>query len=432
MKKLYSIIIATTLIFCLSACDNNSSNENLQKTEFKADSLSHSIKASENLDEELEKIDIQGNENIELTEFALNLLKQCAKENKEKNTNSLISPISVFSALAMVENGAKAETLKQMETCLGIELDKTNKFFKLYNDNLAKDEKQKLKIANSIWINDVKRLKVNQSFLQKNKDYYDSDIFKIKFEENALAEINSWVKQKTDNMVPKILDKISKDAVIYLVNAVSFDADWEEKYEIERPLKADFMQEDYTTQKVELMPSDEHFYLENENSTGVIKYYKGEKYAFVALLPNMGITMDEYLDSLSGQKINDIIKNRSEEKVITYIPKLEIEYSLSLNESLINMGMKDAFNVNLADFTDMAISERGNIYINRVIHKTFIKIDEKGTKAAASTVVETADGCAIQEIKPKVVRLDRPFLYMIYDMENDLPVFMGTVMKIEN
>ena len=367
--------------------------------------------------------DLSGN-NSAVTDFAVRLFK--ASEESGKNT--LISPLSVLCALAMTANGAEDETLQQMEDVLGMTTEEMNLYIYSYMQNLPQDEKYKLSLANSIWFTDHERFTVNQDFLQTTADYYGADIYKTPFNEQTCKDINNWVKEKTDGMIPSALDKIPADALMYLINALAFDAEWADIYEKYQVKDGEFTKEDGTKQKCELMYSTESNYFEDAKATGFLKYYKSGKYAFVAMLPKEGVSVSEYIASLSGESLNEMLSNPEHTTVYTSIPKFETSYSVEMTEILKSMGMTEAFDPNNADFAGLGSSTGGNISISRVIHKTFISVEEKGTKAAAVTIVEPGDGAAMEPEQPKEVYLDRPFVYMLIDCENNIPFFVGTMM----
>ncbi len=433
IKKITGIILALCLM--LSACSQEGKEDKKEnKTETKTEKLSEniSIEVNGDIEKTYEKTELKGDENQALTDFGLKLLKASLKNDSKDDTkpeNVLVSPLSIFECLNMVENGAKENTLREMEETMGLEVNQGNKWFKGYNNFLEEDKEQKLFIANSIWFKNSKELKVEKTFLEKNAFYYNADIYKRAFDDGLKDEINQWVSEKTNKMINEILDKVPEDAVMYLINAISFVSDWEEQYEEDEVFDSEFTLEDGSEEEIELMYSEEYEYLENDNSTGIIKPYKNGKFAFVALLPNEDIKIKDYLESLSAEEIHSMIKNRSEEEVYTYIPKFQSDYGIELGKILQEMGMKDAFHVNNADFSELAILQNGNISISKVIHNTHIEVDERGTKAAASTMVEMEDE-AIMEEETKTVRLDRPFVYMIYDMEMDIPIFMGYLLKV--
>ena len=363
--------------------------------------------------------------NPEVTDFAVRLFKAGAKDGE----NVLISPLSVLYALAMTANGAQEETLAQMEEVLGVSAGTLNEYLFEYMKNLPQGEDYALKPANSVWFPDDGRFTVNDDFLQTIADYYKAEIYKAPFDNNTLRDINIWVNEKTDGMIPEILDEIP-EAVMYLVNALAFEAEWQEPYTEYQVREGEFTREDGTKQKAEFMYGTESAYLEDENATGFMKSYKDGKYAFVALLPKEGVSLAEYTDSLDGKALSELLANPKAGTVYTSIPKFETEYSAEMSDTLKSMGMTDAFDSDVADFLKLGRSDAGNIFINRVLHKTFISVGEKGTKAGAATVVDMFDNAA-DPTEAKKIYLDRPFVYMLVDCENNIPFFIGTMADME-
>lgn len=362
-----------------------------------------------------------------LTDFAVRLFQASAEEGE----NTLISPLSVLSALSMTANGAKEETLLQMENVLGMPTEELNNYLYSYMKTLPQGKNYKLNLANSIWFTDRERFTVKEEFLQLNADYYGADIYKAPFDNTTLKDINNWVKDKTDGMILEILDKIPQNAVMYLVNALAFEAEWANVYKENQVHNDVFTQEDGKTQEATFMYGEENSYLEDKNATGFVKYYKDNKYAFVALLPNEDVSVSEYVKGLDGEYLNRLLENRQEITVNTAIPKFETEYSTEMSEVLCKMGMVDAFDEDKANFTELGTSTKGNIYIDQVLHKTFISVGEKGTKAGAATVVAMTDKTAAKVMEePKKVYLDRPFVYMLIDCETNIPFFVGTMMNV--
>ena len=354
-----------------------------------------------------------------VTDFALGLLQNSSEAGK----NTLVSPLSVLYALSMVANGADGNTLAQMEAVLGESVGVLNAFLGSY------DTGEELHLANGIWYKDDPGLSVEESFLQTNADYYGAGIYKAPFDETTLQDINGFVEENTDGMVKDILDKIPQDAVMYLVNALAFDGKWEEVYRENQVWESIFTTETGTQQEMELMYSEEGKYLEDDLATGFIKYYADRRYAFVALLPKEGVTVSDYVEGLTGEHLQKLLGNAQQVTVNAAIPKFETAFDTELSNILKAMGMTDAFDSSLADFTGMATHTDGNIFISRVLHKTFISVAEQGTKAGAATVIEAAaEGAIEQDIKR--VTLDRPFVYMILDTETNTPIFMGTLMNM--
>ena len=359
-------------------------------------------------------------------DFSLELFKKASSEEK----NSLISPLSVLLALAMTANGADTQTLSEMETVLGgdIGLEELNEYLFSYVQNLPRDKKARVDIANSIWFQeDEDQLLVEKDFLQKNADYYNAAAYKSPFDGQTLKDINNWVKENTDGMIDKILDQISPAAVMYLINAVVFDAQWDTVYKKNNIHQGEFTNLDGTNQTAEFMHSEESIYLDDGRATGFIKPYADNKYSFVALLPNEGITVGDYIQGLTGEGFLQTIDGAVNTAVSAALPKFSYDYTIQMNAALLNLGMPTAFSPEAADFSKLGKSAGGNIYIGEVLHKTFIQVDELGTKAGAVTKVEMKCGSVMET---KVVRLDRPFVYAIIDNASKLPVFIGAVMEI--
>ena len=356
------------------------------------------------------------------SDFSVELFKKSFYDNQ----NTLISPLSVTLALAMTANGANGQTKSEMETLLGkdIPLEQLNSYLCGLTDELTSDDGFTLCTANSIWFrDDENRLKIENKFLQTNADYYKAAAYKRPFDSSTCDEINKWVSDNTDGMVDKILDEIPYEAIMYLINAVSFDAEWESEYYEHQVCYADFTDANGNKTDVRMMSSDENTYLKGKNCTGFMKNYKGSEYSFAALLPDKDMDISDFISSLSGSELNSILSNAESCTVETKMPKFEYEYSAVLNDALASLGMPTAFDESKADFSGIGKSTVGNISIGKVIHKTKIEVNEKGTKAGAAALVEMVDsGCAINE---KQVFLNRPFVYMIIDNSTSLPLFIG-------
>ena len=365
-----------------------------------------------------------------VAQFSTQLLHQLYAENE----TVVYSPLSILYALAMTANGAEGETLAQMEQVMGLSVDQLNSYLYSTVNLLPSDEGYDFDIANSVWIkDDEEKFEVNQQFLQTVKNYYLAQIFKSEFDNDTLKDINNWVAQQTNGQIQNILDRIDPDAVMYLVNALNFEAQWQEQYEEYSVQDGQFTRSDGTVQDAQFMYGSEYGYLSDENTAGFIKYYKDHTYAFVALKPQQ-TDISSYVQSLNGEKITTLLENISHEKVITSIPKFETTFDTEMSAIFKALGMTDAFDYRLADFSSRgtAQAEGGNLCIGRIIHKAFIRVAEQGTQAGASTVVEMiTEGAMLEETPPKEVYLDQPFVYMVIDTQNNLPLFMGTVCEIE-
>jgi len=356
--------------------------------------------------------------------FGWELLQETNNKQSESE-NILLSPMSAFISLQMTALGAEGKTKEEMTEVLHTGL---NDYVHEFAVNLPEGAGCEIHMANSIWFKDTCEIEVKKEFLQWGKEAFGAQIFKAPFDDSTLQDINAWVKKNTDDKIENILDEISEDAVLYLINALSFDAEWEKIYNETEVWKDVFTKEDGTERLVSMLHSDENTYLENESVTGFVKYYKDRKYAFVALLPKEGKTVNECIDELSGERIAELIRQASNTKTEVTIPKFSVEYSVLLNEMLIEMGMTEAFHEEWADFDAMADSKGGNIFISRVLQKTFLSVDERGTLAGAATVTEMANKMAL--LHKKKVELTRPFIYMVVECEYNEPLFLGTMMDV--
>ena len=358
--------------------------------------------------------------------FALQLLQEAIKEEKE---NLLLSPLSVQLALAMTANGAGGETRQEMQTLLGgeIPLELLNEYLYTYVGGLPNGNNSKLTIANSIWYRDEdSRLQVEEAFLQTNGDYYGAQIYKAPFDGQTVKDINNWVSEKTDGMIDGIVDEISSDTVLYLINALAFDAKWDRAYKKHEVGNRIFCTDSGEEISAEMMYSTEWQYLDDGKATGFLKDYKGGSYTFAALLPEENMTVWDYIKGLTPETLLTLLDNpKTGMGGRVGLPKFTFDYELSMNDTLKHLGLQRAFSSEMADFSSMAYSTHGNICIGDVLHKTHISVDEEGTKAAAATKVEIVEECAAME--EWSVILDRPFVFMILDRETKLPVFMGVV-----
>ena len=359
----------------------------------------------------------QPDRSTEAADFALKLFQ----ESLDGERNTLVSPLSVLLALGMTANGADGETLAQMEHTLGSDVENLNYY--LYS--LMDGQSDQLKLANAIWFRDH-GLTVKDTFLETNTNYYQADLFQAPMNAATAGEINAWVEEHTDRMIPGIIDELDPDTVMCLVNALAFDAKWEEIYLEHQVDESTFNAANGLPRTVEYMNSQEYAYLEDENATGFVKYYEGRNYAFAALLPNEGVSIEDYVNSLTGASLRDLLAIPQQITTYATMPKFETEYDAELSEVLKAMGMTDAFDADGADFSRMATAEY-NIYISQVLHKTEISVAEEGTRAAAVTAVIAAYGAAPIE-DYRTVTLNRPFVYMIFDCQENVPLFLGTLL----
>jgi len=364
-----------------------------------------------------------------LCDFTGEVFKRSFLESTEKGENVMVSPLSVMLALAMTANGADTDTFTEMESVLTdewLELEVLNRLLSAYTHNLPSTEMSKLNIANSIWFRD-KGFTVNDDFLGINSEFYAAEIRKAPFNKTTLNEINSWVSEKTDNMIEKIIDEISDETMMFLINAIAFDAEWQTHYSTGQIKTRNFVTRDNAVMPTDFMHSNEYKYIETDNATGFLKPYKDNHYSFMALLPDENVTIDDFIANIDSNLFLNLDSLVSDEKVVTAMPKFKFDYTIVMNDLLKSMGMPKAFSGE-ADFSKLGKSDSGNIFISEVLHKTFIEVDERGTRAGAATSVDVTLTASLDE--PKIVTLDRPFVFAIIDNDTNLPIFIGSLLEI--
>ena len=392
-------------------------------------------------------------------DFAVALFQQ----NVAESDNVLVSPLSVLYALGMTANGADGETRAQMEEVLGASVDDLNAYLHAYDQTLAANAAAAapiadlddmdaaegaeggtddaeggteggdaatgpLKLANALWIKNG--FDVRQPFLQTNADHYGAGAFRAPFDQGTAGDINAWVNEHTDGMIESVLDDIPPEAVMYLVNALAFDATWVSPYDEGAVEEGTFTAADGTQQKAQMMSSTEDLYLEDGEAAGFVKPYREGSFAFVALLPPEGMSVQDYAATLTGERLQDILDDARPAAVQATMPKFESEFDTDLSTSLKALGMPDAFDPDVADFTRLS-EDADALCIGSVLHKTHIAVDEQGTKAGAATVVGMSKMSAMGPDEEKTVCLDRPFVYLIVDQQANLPVFIGTLTTLE-
>lgn len=360
-----------------------------------------------------------------MADFSLSLFQGLVTKDGE---NDLVSPLSALLCLAMMANGADGETKAQMEEAFGMDVDTLNRSLYAFTSSLYRADDCKLNLADSIWFRDDEdRLHVNEAFLQTNADWYDAQIYAAPFDHTTLKDINAWCKHYTDGMIEKMLDTIDADTVMYLINALTFDAKWATKYEKGDIADGQFTNYDGTQKAVQMLSSEEKTYLSADGIRGFAKNYAGDKYSIVALLPDEGADIYEYITTLDGAAWLSLWNARKTASVKVKMPEFTCRSNRNLNDTLKAMGMTDMFREN-ADFSRLGHSADGNLYCSEVCQKVFIQVDCNGTKAAAITWGDIKGEAAPME--PLRVVLDRPFVVAIVDNATGLPIFIGAITNL--
>ena len=364
--------------------------------------------------------------------FGINLFKEVLKA-EEPEENVMISPLSVSLALAMTYNGADGDTKEAMEKTLelsGLTVDEINENYKTLIDALVSvDPKVLMSIANSIWYKQT--FEVEQDFIDINQNYFNAEVSPLDFNDpDAVITINNWVADKTNDKITEILDYIPADAVMYLINAIYFKGVWKYEFDESDTEEKPFYLNDGTTKDVPMMVQEASFnYFSNDILQAVEMPYGAGNYSMIILLPQYNKTPDDIIDQLNNENWNSWLNEFYEaEKVQIHLPKFKFEYKNQLNDELINLGMGIAFDPYDADFSK--INPDWQLFISRVIHKSFIEVNEEGTEAAAVTLVEI---CGVSsEVETGIhFYVNQPFIFAIKEKYTNTIIFMGKVMEPE-
>jgi len=355
-------------------------------------------------------------------DYSWNLLRESALNMG----NVLVSPASVYLALAMTLNGSDSTTRSAMLEALsakGLNLDQLNSAGRDWMTLLMNTGgKTRLSIANSIWFRDG--FDADPAFLQRNADYFSAAARTLDFSDPAaVGVINGWVNNATNNTIDKIIEQIDPDVVMYLINAVYFNAEWQTKFDALNTYERTF-RSPFGDSNVKFMHDTRTMtYLDDGSTTGVQLPYSDGRFAFVALLPEDGTSARDLVAAMDGKTLGTLLATRQEASVELALPKFEIRYEDSLVDEMTTLGMGEAFVGGQADFSLMNAGRRKDLYISEIRHKTFIRVDEDGTEAAAVTSVEVrVTSAPMGEIS---LTFDRPFIYGIVDTATGLPLFLG-------
>ena len=363
--------------------------------------------------------------------LACNMLKIIASQHSE---SFIFSPISLEYALAMVNNGAAGETENQIRDVIGFgdrSVKEVNEFYKYLTENLLNvDNTVAMNIANAQVFNTAigDESKYNKDYKNALTGYYNA-LFEgydfAKDNKKALSAINSWASKQTEGMINPLLDELDPYSATLLMNAIYFKGSWADKFDSSFTRKEDFTKGDGAKTKVDMMnhTSNVSYYFD-KNCSAISKTYGNGAFKMTFILPDEGITTAELAKGLDRTALERIIKRKGSEEVIIKIPKFETSFTIELNDMLKSLGMVDAFNPTKADFSSM--SSHLSLYISRVLQKARIKVEEKGTEAAAVTVIDMKLTSAIPSPgEPLTFYATRPFLYTISEVSTGAILFMG-------
>ncbi|PZO38469.1 MAG: proteinase inhibitor I4 serpin [Pseudanabaena frigida] len=361
--------------------------------------------------------------------FGFNLFDRIAQQDKNKNI--FISPLSVSIALSMVYNGANGETQQEIARTLelqGIKIYDVNSFNQRIRQSLESGDKNvELNIANSLWVR--KDIPIERSFLNIVKDFYQSEIRNLDFDNpSSIATINSWVKQQTKGKIDKILDRIDRDHLFFIINTLYFKGTWVNPFLKSGTEMKPFTLGDGTKNQYPAMSQwGEYLYYDAPTFQAISLPYgsrsrtSSRRFSMEIFLPRRESNLADFQKQLTAKNWQDWSSKFALKGGFIQIPRFEIQYEINLNSVLQKLGMKIAFSP-AAEFRNL-FSEKA--FINEVKHKTFINVNEEGTEAAAVTLVGATRGGGVSAEFKMIV--DRPFFFAISDRETGTILFMGAI-----
>ena len=303
----------------------------------------------------------------------------------------------------------------------GMSLQDVNKSYRSLIDLLRQlDPNVNFQLANSIWYR--QGFEVETTFVNLNQTYFDASVQPLDFADpSALTTINNWVNSNTNGKIKTILDDIPDEALMYLINAIYFKGAWTTRFDGGKTRDWSFTLSDGSMKSCRMMymRDAEFTYFATENfSAADLKYGSGD-YSMTILLPNVGANLDSLVEQMTAENWRDWLARLQPVKFDLGMPRFELEYELSAKDVLTALGMRIAFS-DVADFT--GINRLGGLFISEVKHKTYVKVDEEGTEAAAVTSVEIRPTSG-----PQSFVVDHPFVFVIHENRSGTILFMGKI-----
>jgi serine protease inhibitor len=357
--------------------------------------------------------------------FGIDLFKRIVVS--EPDTNIFISPLSVSMALGMAYNGADGQTATQMQNTLGLQELTVDEINQAYKDLIALfvglDEQVAFKIANSVWYSDA--YSPAGMFLQNLTTFFAAQVEAIDVLNPASVDvINDWVKENTEQKIDQIIDALDPTTVLLLINAIYFKGGWTEHFEPYNTTDAQFNIPDGSQVPCRIMSLTTYFdYYENDDYQAIDLKYGAGDYSMTLFLPAVEADIDEIIAGIDQDSYAAMTTDFYVREVRLQMPSFELEYEKSLGDVLQLMGMIDAFDSGVADFSNLIEDE--DIFISEVLHKTYVKVDEVGTEAAAATV----DDGDMAAPYVNMMRLDRPFIFVIRENNSGTIIFIGKIVN---
>ena len=357
--------------------------------------------------------------------FAFDIFKEVTAS--DDRANILISPYSISVALGMTFNGAGGATRDSIAATLRYDDQPAKQINRSYKnlDQRIKSINSMISIetANSIWHAD--NFKVKREFLDIGREYFGADILPADFSDpKVCSQINDWIAGKTGGRIRDMLEcPIEPDVIMYIINAIYFKGVWKYQFDSTRTMEMPFNLADGSHSACDMMRQrNKYLYQANDDFQAIEIPYGDGGFSMVVFLPADGKSVDKFIADLTYENWNKWQNDFTGDSVTLWLPKFRVNYGTELKDVLTDLGMGIAFS-GMADFT--GIFSHGGVRISRVLHNTFVQVDEKGTEASAATVVEFKKGPGV---KNKMV-VNRPFVYIIHDNNTGAILFIGKIGK---
>lgn len=360
--------------------------------------------------------------------FSFALLRSVT--DSEPAANTFISPLSVSFALGMTMNGAAGGTLTEMQSALqlgALPQSEINAAYKSLTELLQSlDSSVQMRVANSIWYRNDFTFK--QTFIDTTRKYFNAEVRGLDFgDPQSPGIINNWVSTATNTRIPKVIDRIRSDDVMFLINAIYFKGSWRTAFDLAQTRTGTFITRDGRAQSVPLMHrTDTMSYAETESYQAVDLPYGNTAFSMTVLLPKAGADVNALARTLSGSDWQQLTQAFHTTNVSLTLPRLKLSYERTLNGDLKALGMRQAFDPKAADFAAMTPRD---VYLSFVKQNAFVDINEEGTEAAAVTTVGVSVTSAPLLVS---MRVDRPYIFVLRERLSGTILFAGRIVEIPN
>ena len=359
--------------------------------------------------------------------FSFDLFRQAVRA-LPPDSNAFLSPFSASMALGMAMNGAAGTTLTAMQDALrvgGMPLSDVNQGYRgLLDLYTSIDKTTDLLVANSVWVD--QGFPVRTEFLASARDFFSAEARTLDLQTEGLAAINGWVKEKTHDRIPTLLEQIGSDEIAFLVNAIYFKGRWRIPFDPKRTTPQPFLSAGGVSHDVPTMVLDEKVrFASRQGFAAADLLYGNGAFAMTILLPDEGSTPGSLLTTLTPETWRELEASYHEARIVLSLPKFRLEYRRSLVEDLKALGMGIAFDRAQADFSGIANVSPERLYLTQVLQKAFVEVNEEGTEAAAATGV----GVGVTSMPPSMI-VNRPFLFIIRERLSGTILFIGQINEL--